>query len=172
MLLRPFMQSDDHPAVRVRPMTRQDRGIVADLVVSVENFNPAEVDCALELVDVYLNDPEQRDYHVVVAEDTASLVHAYACWGPVPLTKGTFDLYWIATHPAARGRGFGHALMEYVECKVMEHGGRLLAVETSSKASYERTVAFYRRLGYEEVSRIRDFYDVGDDRLIFTKKLS
>jgi ribosomal protein S18 acetylase RimI-like enzyme len=59
-----------------------------------------------------------------------------------------------------------------VERKVLEHSGRLLAVETSSKESYERTIAFYRRLGYEEVSRIRDFYDVGDDRLIFVKKLS
>jgi ribosomal protein S18 acetylase RimI-like enzyme len=153
-------------------MTQADRAIIAELVVSVENFNPAEVDCALELIDIYLNDPKQRDYHVVVAEDSASKVRAYACWGPVPLTKGTYDLYWIATHPGARGRGFGNALMDYVERKVLEHSGRLLAVETSSKESYERTIAFYRRLGYEEVSRIRDFYDVGDDRLIFVKKLS
>jgi ribosomal protein S18 acetylase RimI-like enzyme len=153
-------------------MTRKDRALVADLIVSIENFNPAEVDCALELVDIYLNDPKQLDYNVVVAEESIAGVHAYACWGPVPLTKGTYDLYWIATRPDARGRGLGHALMNYVERKVREHSGRLLAVETSSKESYARTIAFYRRLGYEEVSRIKDFYDVGDDRLTFVKRLS
>jgi hypothetical protein len=77
-------------------MTRKDRALVADLIVSIENFNPAEVDCALELVDIYLNDPKQLDYNVVVAEESIAGVHAYACWGPVPLTKGTYDLYWIA----------------------------------------------------------------------------
>jgi len=153
-------------------MTRKDRDVIGDLIVSVENFNQAEVDCALELVDIYLNDPDQNDYHVAVAEDAAAVVHAYACWGPVPLTKGTYDLYWIATHPNARGCGYGQALMNFVERSVSEQKGRLLVVETSAKASYEGTVSFYRRLSYEEASLIKDFYDVGDDRLIFVKRLS
>ena len=148
-------------------MTRGDRAVIADLIVSVENFNKAEVECALELVDIFLNDSDQKDYCIVVAEDAASKVHAYACYGP-----GTYDLYWIATHPDSRGRGFGQALMKYVEEKVLENRGRILVVETSAKESYEGTIAFYRGLGYEEASRIKDFYDVGDDRLIFVKRFS
>jgi len=153
-------------------MTQTDRAIIADLIVSVENFNQAEVECALELVDIYLNDPDQNDYRIAVAEDAASIVHAYACWGPVPLTKGTYDLYWIATHPNARGHGYGQALMNFVERNISENKGRLLLVETSAQESYESTIAFYRRLDYEEASRIKDFYDVGDDRLIFVKRFS
>jgi ribosomal protein S18 acetylase RimI-like enzyme len=153
-------------------MAQTDRAMIADLVMSAGNFNQAEIDCALELVDLYLTDEQQKDYNVVVAQDLGSKVHAYACWGPVPMTRGSFDLYWIATHPDARGRGFGHALMEYVERKALETKGRLLVVETSSKASYAGTVEFYRRLGYSENSRIRDFYDIGDDKIIFVKKLS
>jgi ribosomal protein S18 acetylase RimI-like enzyme len=171
-LLLLFMHSDDDPGVLIRPMEPADRATVADLIVSAGNFNQAEIDCALELVDIYLTDETQIDYHVVVAEDPASRVHAYACWGPVPLTRGTFDLYWIATAPNARGRGYGRALMTYVENKALVMNGRLLAVETSSKASYASTVEFYRRLGYSETSRIRDFYDVADDKIIFVKKLS
>jgi ribosomal protein S18 acetylase RimI-like enzyme len=153
-------------------MEQADRAAIADLIVSAGNFNQTEIDCALELVDIYLTDPRQADYRVLVAQDPASRVRAYACWGPVPLTRGTFDLYWIATHPDARGRGFGRALMNCVESKALEMNGRLLALETSAKTSYTGTVAFYRRLGYEEAVRIRDFYDVGDDKIIFVKKLS
>ena len=153
-------------------MVQADRATIADPIVSAGNFNQAEIDCALELVDIYLTNDKQTDDHVVVAQDPASGVHAYACWGPVPLTRGTYDLYWIATGQDSRGRGFGRALMAYVEHKALVMNGRLLAVETSSKASYTGTVEFYRRLGYAETSRIRDFYDVGDDKLIFVKRLS
>jgi ribosomal protein S18 acetylase RimI-like enzyme len=123
-------------------------------------------------VDIYLTNEQQQDYHVIVAQDPGSKVNAYACWGAVPMTQGAFDLYWIATHPDARGRGVGRALMDYVERKALETNGRLLVVETSSKASYAGTVEFYRRLGYSENTRIRDFYDVGDDKIIFVKRLS
>ena len=146
--------------------------MVAELVQSVENFNPAEKDCALELIDTYLDVADQTDYRIGVAEDPASKVLAYACWGPVPLTQGTYDLYWIATHPVARGRGFGHALMEYVEQDLKKLGGRLLVAETSGKESYQKTIKFYHRLNFEEASRIPDFYDVGDDRLIFIKPIA
>jgi ribosomal protein S18 acetylase RimI-like enzyme len=169
--LLPFMLSDDHPAVQIRPMVQADLAAVANLVASAGNFNEAEVECALELVDIYLTDRNQTDYRVMVAEGPDKRVCAYVCWGPVPLTKGTYDLYWIATHPDFRGFGFGHKLMSYVEGKVRENMGRLLVVETSSKQSYQATIEFYHRLGYEEASRIRDFYDIGDDKLVFVKKI-
>jgi ribosomal protein S18 acetylase RimI-like enzyme len=123
-------------------------------------------------VDIYLTNENQTDYHIVVAQDPEAKVHAYACWGPIPLTKGAFDLYWIATNPKSRGRGFGRALMRYVESQALKMKGRLLAAETSSQASYIDTVKFYRGLGYEEVYRIMDFYDVGDDKLTLVKRLS
>ncbi len=153
-------------------MQPADRPAVVEIVTAVGNFNPAEIDVALELVDTYLHDGKQKDYYIVVATDTAAKVQGYACWGPVPLTKGTYDLYWIATRPDAQGQGFGRMLMTYVEERVREEKGRLLVLETSSKESYGNTVRFYRRLGYEEASRIRDFYDVGDDMLVFVKRLS
>jgi ribosomal protein S18 acetylase RimI-like enzyme len=153
-------------------MTLADRAAIAELIVSVENFNQSETDCALELVDIYLHDKKQSDYRVDVAEDSASKVHGYACWGPVPLTRGSFDLYWIATRPDSRGRGFGRALMKHVEREAILLRGRLLLLETSSKQSYLKTVEFYHRLDYEEIARIKDFYDVGDDKLILARKLS
>ena len=153
-------------------MSAEDRPAVAEIVEKVGNFHPSEIEVALELIDIFLRDKKQRDYLVVVAEDSRSGVCGYACWGPTPLTKGTYDLYWIATHPQVQGQGYGQALMSYVEERVRTERGRLLVLETSSKESYGNTVGFYRRIGYEEASRIRDFYDVGDDKITFVKRLS
>ncbi len=152
-------------------MVAADRGAVAGIVSRIGNFNEAEKNCALELVDVYLNDPHQQDYRVLVAEDPEGSVAAYACWGPAPLTAGTYDLYWIATDPRLRGIGLGRALVEDIERRVKAAGGRLILIETSSKDSYAVTVGFYHRLGYQKEARIRDFYDIGDDRFVFAKRL-
>ncbi len=153
-------------------MVAADRGAVAGIVSRAGNFNEAEKSCALELVDVYLNDPHQQDYRVLVAEDPEGSAGAYACWGPTPLTTGTYDLYWIATDPRLRGRGLGRALVEDIERRVKAAGGRLILIETSSKDSYAVSIEFYRRLGYRKEARIRDFYDVGDDRFVFAKRLN
>ncbi len=166
------MPSPDSHIHRIRKLAASDREAVARIIRDVGNFNPAEIAVALELVDIFLDDPQQTDYCFAVAQDPDGEVCGYACWGPTPLTRGTYDLYWIATHPAAQGKGIGGALMQYVEKNVYDEQGRLLVLETSSKESYDKTVGFYRRLGYEEASRIRDFYDVGDDKLIFVKRLS
>lgn len=153
-------------------MNAADRTAVEALIRAVGNFNPAEIECALELVDMYLGNPNQKDYCVSVLADGLGDVRGYACWGPVPLTRGTYDLYWIATHPCVQGKGFGRALMAHVENCVREQDGRLLVLETSAKQSYVKTVKFYRNQGYQEISCIRDFYDVGDDKLTFVKRLS
>jgi ribosomal protein S18 acetylase RimI-like enzyme len=166
------MPSDANTAASIRPMTAKDRPAVERILQEVGNFHAGEIACALELVDIYLNDPDQRDYLIVVAEDAESTIRGYTCWGPTPLTKGTYDLYWIATDPHVQGAGFGRVLMGYVEDQVKREQGRILVAETSSKESYGNTVRFYRRLNYEEASRIRDFYDAGDDKITFVKRLS
>ncbi len=166
------MPSPDSPTHSIRKLIPEDRAAIARIVGAVGNFNRDEIDCALELVDIYLNHRDQRDYNLVVSENQQGEVSGYACWGPTPLTRGTYDLYWIATHPEAQGKGVGAGLMAYVEDRVREQEGRLLILETSSKESYGKTVDFYQRLGYQEASRITDFYDVGDDKLVFVKRLS
>jgi ribosomal protein S18 acetylase RimI-like enzyme len=153
-------------------MAPADRDAVAGIVEQVGNFSRAEIACALELVDIYLTNSDQKDYRVDVAVDVADRVWGYSCFGPTPMTRGTYDLYWIATHPSAQGAGFGRALMDSVEASVQAEQGRLLIIETSSKESYGKTVGFYRRLRYDEVYRIADFYAPGDDKLVFVKRFS
>ncbi len=92
-------------------------------------------------------------------------------YGPTPLTVGTYDLYWMAVDPRAQGRGHGRALVLWLEAYVKDAGGRLLIIETSSVPKYEPTRRFYLGLNYTEVARIPDFYQPGDDRVIYRKQI-
>jgi len=150
-------------------MTASDKGPVMSLVRATEFFTAAEVAVAEELIDVYLGHPEQEDYRVVVTEGEAGPPAGFMTWGPTPLAEGAYDLYWMAVSPAAQGRGFGRALVRWLEEKVRGLDGRLIVIETSSQPKYHPTRQFYLGLGYREVARVPDFYRPGDDRVIYTK---
>lgn len=47
----------------------------------------------------------------------------------------------------------------------------MLLIETSGLAGFEAQRGFYRRCGYKEEARIRDFYQAGDDKVVFRKVL-
>jgi len=155
----------------IRPMTRTDRPTVLALIEATDFFRPDEIQVAAELIDAYLDQPDQRDYVVVVVTDDQGAVTGYMTYGPTPLTLGTFDLYWMAVDPKTQGRGYGRTLVEWLESYARQAGGRLLVIETSSTAKYEPTRRFYLGLKYTEVARIPDFYGPGDDRVIYTKRL-
>jgi ribosomal protein S18 acetylase RimI-like enzyme len=155
----------------IRPMTAADRPAVLALIEATGFFRPDEINVAEELIDITLDRPDQRDYGIVVVTDEAGAVAGYMTYGPTPLTLGTFDLYWMAVDPKAQGRGYGRALVEWLENHARREGGRLLVIETSSTAKYEPTRGFYLGLKYAETARIPDFYSPGDDRVIYTKRL-
>ena len=159
--------------MRIRKLEPGDRPRIAEIVVSSGNFNDVEIATALELVDEALAEDEKSGYMIVVLEDGETpVVKGYACYGPTPLTQGVYDLYWIAVDPADQGKGFGQRLLKYVEQDVVKRGGRMLLIETSSHETYGATIRFYERSGYELVARIKNFYRIGDDKLVFSKELT
>ena len=56
--------------------------------------------------------------------------------------------------------------------RIRRQAGRMLLIETSSKRSYAPTIRFYQRAGYHEISRIKDFYRIEDDKVVFCKQLT
>jgi ribosomal protein S18 acetylase RimI-like enzyme len=90
---------------------------------------------------------------------------------PEQMTQGTWNLLLIAVDPDRRSTGIGAALLEHIEQKLTARGERVLLVETSGTPEFERTRRFYRDNGYDEEARIRDFYDAGDDKIVFWKSL-
>ena len=155
----------------IQPIAHKHREQLAALLGRIETFSQEEVACALELIDIALQ-PSSKDYQVLVAlKDGEEKVVGYICYGPTPMTEGTFDLYWIASDPQVRGQGVGAALVSAMEGDLRRRGGRLIRVETSAMEAYGPTRGFYKAMKYMEEARFRDFYKVGDDLIILKKKL-
>jgi ribosomal protein S18 acetylase RimI-like enzyme len=153
----------------LRPVGRAQRARLEQLTAATGLFRPAEVAIAAELLDDSLAGDD--DYRLLGAYSADELV-GYACWGPTPGTEGTYDLYWIVVDPARQGQGVGTELLTAVEQRLAREHGRLLVVETSSRADYAATRAFYERRGYARAATIPDYYAPGDDLVIYLKDLT
>jgi ribosomal protein S18 acetylase RimI-like enzyme len=158
----------------IRPMVAADRSGVFRILETAGNFTPEEVATALELIDEWLELGEHSGYLTYVLEareGESSEVLGYVSFGPTPLTESTYDLYWIAVDKSKHRGGVGKKLMKFTEDETLRRGGKMLLIETSSQETYDGTIQFYERTGYELVGKIPEYYKPGDDKLIFAKKL-
>lgn len=147
-----------------------DPEAVEKIVSSSGFFRPDEVPVAIELVNERLEKGADSGYEFVVAEVDGQTV-AYACFGLIPCTLYSYDLYWIATREDYRGQGLGKTVLREVEKAVAKAGGKCIYVETSYLPRYEPTRAFYLKNDYLEKARFEDFYDDGDDKVVYSKKV-
>jgi len=87
------------------------------------------------------------------------------------MTEGTWNRYLIAVHPDVQGTGVGTAMLHHIEQLLATRGERVLLVETSGLDSFARTRQFYLKANYEQEARIRDFYQAGEDKIVFRKAM-
>ena len=125
---------------------------------------------AVELLQENLSRGESSGYYFSFVEINERVV-GYSCYGPIPCTRESYDLYWIAVLHEFRGRGIGRDLLQRTEEKIGELGGKRIYVDTSSREQYEPTRSFYRAGGYEREAVLKDFYSPGDDKVIYVKQL-
>lgn len=155
---------------KVIPMNENHKPAIMKILQGTIEFKPVEVDTAEELIDSYLAEGISSGFHLLVAE-VGSEISGYICYGPTPLTESTWDIYWMAVAPAKKGQGIGTSLLKTAEHNIKQRNGLIILIETSSTDGYELTRKFYQRSGYEVISRIPDFYSMGDGLVIFHKRL-
>lgn len=148
-----------------------DRQAVERIVASSGFFAPHEIAVAVELVDDRLARGPASEYFFVFADGAQGRTWGYTCYGPITVTQGSYDLYWIAVDQTYRGKGLGRALLEESERLIRAAGGRRLYIETSNREQYASTRGFYLRCGYTLEALLKDFYAPGDDKAIYVKGL-
>ncbi len=173
---KPVQQSDNtirSPATSFtfrHEITKHDCAAIHDLAQATGFFHASEVEIAVELVDERLKKGVESGYEFVIAE-LENRVVGYTCFGPIPCTTASYDLYWIAVHPDMQGKGLGRLLLHETERRVRKTDGSRIYAETSSRPQYLSTRAFYERTGYKLAEMLEDFYAPGDGRATYLKVL-
>ncbi len=147
-----------------------DPAAIEALVRATGFFSAEEIGIARELADDGLAAGQSSHYRFLLAE-TAGMLVGYVCFGRIPCTVASWDLYWIAVQPDRQGKGLGRRLIEGMEGEIRSLNGSRVYVDTSSRRQYDPTRAFYRRAGYREAASLPDFYRPGDGKIVFEKLL-
>lgn len=147
-----------------------DPARIQQLTTKTGFFSVEEINVAMELASERLTRGFESGYEFILAEMEDKLV-GYSCFGRVPTTQDRYDLYWLAVDPDFQGQGLGKMLLSATEDAIGKLHGKLLFVDTSGRAQYEPTHAFYLHNGYELVATVPAYYRDDDDKLIFCKKL-
>jgi GNAT superfamily N-acetyltransferase len=154
-----------HNDLIIRPTTREDSAAIASIAEATKLF-PGEM--LGEMIAGYL-DGTKTDLWLTASSMGDAV--AFAFCEPERLTNGTWNLLAIGVGPDRQGQGIGARLVARVEEVLREGGHRILLVDTSGTPEFERTRSFYRSNGFDEQARIREFYDVGTDKVVFWKHL-
>lgn len=161
----------------IRPSTTDDMTAILAIAEAI-GFQPNELEVVSKLLADYFADGNGSDslqnsntqrFWLTHDQDNDEITGVAYC-ETERMTDQTWNLQLIAIHPNHQGQGHGGKLLRYVEETLKARGGRMLLVETL--ASFDLAQAFYRKYGYEEEARIRDFYAAGDDKVVFRKVLT
>ncbi len=153
----------------IRPTIPEDTTALIGIAEAI-GFQAGELEELSGLLTDYFENESDGERFWITDDDDGPVGVAYC--EPERMTNGTWNLLFIAIRPDRQRQGRGTALMRYVEQTLMARGARLLLVETSGLASFERTRAFYRKCKYDEEARIREFYAAGDDKIVYRKALN
>ena len=154
-------------------LRESDGDAVRQLVAATGFFSKDEEDIAVELVEDRRSRGPASGYEFLFADDPGQQgqLLGYTCFGPIPATQSSYDLYWIAVSPAAQRRGIGAELLRETERLARELGATRMFVDTAGRAAYTPTRAFYERMGYHIEASISDFYAPGDAKVIYARSL-
>jgi GNAT superfamily N-acetyltransferase len=158
------------PVVFREEVHPEDSLNVRRLVASSGFFTAEELQVAVELVEDHLDRGLAGGYHFLFAELDGIPV-GYTCFGPIACTKSSYDLYWIVVHNDLRGLGVGRKLLSECLQAIARLGGTRVYVETSSRAQYGPTRSFYRANGFVEEAVLRNFYDLRDHKITFSRTI-
>ena len=157
-------------SVQIRIVKEKDLQGLKAVIDSSELFPSELLD---DMIASYFNNPGSQDIWLTVDDlDLKRSTIAVAYCAPEPMTEGTYNLYLIAIHKDYQGKSIGTQIMQYVEKLLREQGHRVLIVETSGLPEFELTRKFYDKCQYTRMALIKDFYQEGEDKVIFWKKIA
>ncbi|MEN9997541.1 MAG: hypothetical protein RI922_531 [Bacteroidota bacterium] len=151
----------------IQAVTHKDIDGLKQVLDSCELF-PS--DYLEDMIHDYLNNPETDDIWFTCIHHGKQVAIGYCV--PEKLTDGTYNLLAIGVSKDLQRNGIASQMMTYIEEQLNQKNGRILIVETSSDDAQTGARNFYQKIGYEQVAVIKDFWQDGEDKIVFWKKLN
>jgi ribosomal protein S18 acetylase RimI-like enzyme len=126
---------------------------------------------AMEVIDDSLFHPEKEEYYTFCALNDSGQLAGFISFGPIPMTDGCYDLYWIVVDEKFSRNGVGEKLLKKVEDFALNEKARRIYSDTSSTDPYAAAQSFYKKQGFALIAVLKDFYRKGDHKMIFMKTL-
>ena len=140
---------------------------IKNIIESTGFFYDYEIPVGIEIVNEALIKGQEKSEYFFQFIEADSKIASYLCYGHIPCTVGSYGLYWIATHNNYRGKGMGKLILEKTHETIKNRNGRMIIAETSGTQKYISTRKFYENNGYKAEAIIKDFYQTGDDKIMY-----
>jgi ribosomal protein S18 acetylase RimI-like enzyme len=156
----------------IKKPTPRDRPKIRRLFDTRDTFNEKEIKVAMEVFDEAFSLDGDHGYQVYCCYDDQEHLAGYICFGLIPVTDTSYDLYWVVVDRKHEREGIGSRLLTFAERLIARQGGEKIYIETSNGKPYEAARIFYEKQGYEIVSIMKDFYRRGDHKLTYVKEVT
>ena len=154
----------------MRPISTADDDAIVRLSCSSGLFTPEEADGIRGMLDEYHSMDAESGHRMLVWEEEGGLI-GIVYFTPKPFTDRVWELLMIAVDESRHRQGIGSEMLVAVEDELRAGKGRMLLIETSDKATFERTRQFYQKHGYTQAALIPDYFADGDGKVSFVKRL-
>ena len=144
---------------KVRRASTADLSPLTPIVAALDMFPP-------EMLGEMIANPE--GLFLVAERPNSAEVLGFLYAIPEPLTEGTWNMLALGVSPSHQKNGIGRALVEAIGACLALRNARLLIVDTSSTEAFAPARVFYKRLGYDQVAVIPNYWAAGDDKVIFS----
>ncbi|MBI4846792.1 MAG: GNAT family N-acetyltransferase [Candidatus Omnitrophica bacterium] len=142
-----------------------------DVAKNTETFMESELDVLKEVLEDFQHN-KKTSYHLIEEEVNGDLA-GFILFGRTPLTEFTWDIYWVVVNKSLHGKGIGKSLLVRTEEFIRQKMPRAaIKIETSTRKRYSAARGLYKRVDFQEVGKLPNFYAQDDDLIIFYKEVS
>lgn len=151
----------------IRDAAGGDADAIIDMIATSPHFDDAGLTHVRATFEQHCRDGSDAIW--LIADDSAPAGVAYCA--PEPLAPDVWNLLMLWTRADSHRAGHGTTLVDGIKAALQARGARLLIVETSSLPDFAAARAFYARRGFVHEATIRDYYEPGEDKVVYTMPL-
>jgi ribosomal protein S18 acetylase RimI-like enzyme len=142
-----------------------------NLAKNTKAFKKSELEDLSDMLKEFKKFPN-IEYGIIESREKTHL-EGFILYGISPMSKNTWDIYWISVAKKIQRTGLGKRLIKASEYYIQKLSKTppSIRIETSSRKTYNSARYLYTSMCYEIRGTLPDFYGPKDDMIIFYKTL-